>query len=149
MRSQWLFDDDNAKERGVGCDAICNKNPQLIFKWKWTITRGRYAKSRKLVKYVVNGNHIFQRRRIIVHVPCQTSHAKLKNGWTLKALFWHTMYEARVSKNGEHISSYMLEPDEATKKDLALLTRLDAQLMAEKLFEELGRDIIKQVEAAK
>jgi len=59
------------------------------------------------------------------------------------------MYEARVSKNGEHISSYMLEPDEATKKDLALLTRLDAQLMAEKLFEELGRDIIKQVEAAK
>ena len=75
---------------------------------------------------------------------CCICGAELENGWSLQTVFWHTCYEARVECDGDQVVSYNIGVDESTEERPALLTRIDAQLKAEELFEELARDLIRQ-----
>jgi hypothetical protein len=120
MQDNFLFNDNDKRQRGHNCDALCSKDSRLKFKWNWY--------------YVKNGKHL----------PCQKSIAYLKNGWSLEVLFWHTEYSAEVRKNGNDVDNYNIRYDETTKKMPALLNRLDAQLKSEELYEKIGIHIIKQ-----
>ena len=128
MQEHFLFDDDDPKQRGYGCDALRPKDERLKFKWQWIQQRrlcGRKGKDRK---------------------PCQCSEAVLKDGWVLETTFWHTEYEAEVNRHGERVVSYCIRHDEVTKAEPALITRIDAQLKAEQLFEEIGINILEQID---
>lgn len=41
MRDDFLFDDDDPKQRGQGCDAIMSQSARLNYNWKW---RASYLK---------------------------------------------------------------------------------------------------------
>jgi hypothetical protein len=135
MQDDFLFDDENEKQRGFGVDNLCDDDPRLRFKWEWPSTfkhiSGKKYESKQSKK------------------PQQVSKAKLQNGWELEAIFWHLDYEARVNRYGESVDHFgcfasRKEVGKMKKRGLALLTRLDAQLKAEELFKELERDILKQ-----
>ena len=118
MQDHFLFNDSDQKQRGNGCDALCADDPRLKFKWMWT--EGRQGK----------------------RTPRQVSEAVLENGWSLKAIFWQFGYEARVERYGDSIESFMDRWGTGPR----LVTRLDAQLKAEELFEQIGHDILAQCE---
>ncbi len=132
MQDHFLFDDSDPKQRGHGCDSLSSKDKRLKFKWQW-IHRNR-----------LSGVGKSDKRRL----PCQCSEAVLKNGWLLEATFWHCDYEAEIQYYGNMVLSYHIRYDEKIKGEPPLFTRLDAQLKAEQLFEELGLDILDQVEIA-
>ena len=134
MQDHFLFDDDDPKQRGFGCDALQPKDERLKFKWQW-IQERRLSWSR--------GDH---RKKSNKRSPCQCSEAVLKNGWVLETTFWHTEYEASVEHYDETVVSYRTRYDEETKSEPPLLTRIDAQLKAEQLFEEMGIDILEQID---
>ena len=100
----------NDDQRGKGYDALCRQDPRLKFDWKW-------------MDHSARGEG----------VPCQISEAKLKDGWKLRAIFWHTQYEASVERYGETVTNF----------EKGLLTRLDAQLKSEELFYQMGLNIIQ------
>lgn len=120
MQDGFLFNDDDPKQRGVGCDALCPDDKRLKFKWTWNPFLGKDK-------------------------PSQVSEVKLENNWELEVTFWHKYYEACVNCRGELIKTYRVEiDDEFFKGWIPLLTRLDAQLKAEEMFIELGEDIVRQ-----
>ncbi len=110
------------QEVGKGCDRICSKNKRLKFRWKWDYHWAK-DKDRK---------------------PCQLSSAVLQNGWRLEAIEWFDFYEASVSRYDNGVANYRVDAEEATPDRPVLVTRLDAQLKAEELFEQIGKDIIGQ-----
>lgn len=117
MQDHFLFDDDDPKQRGKGCDALCRQDPRLKFDWKW-------------MDHSARGKG----------VPCQISEAKLRDGWTLRAIFWHTQYEASVERHRETVANFETHFDYEPEK--RLLTRLDAQLKSEELFHQTGLNIL-------
>lgn len=132
MQDDFLFDDEDPTQCGKGCDALCADSKRLRFKWQWITESG--------LTWVLNDPRNKSKKRR----PCQCSEAILKNGWKLEATFWHTEYGANTERYGDSIVRYHVNHDDGTKKNPPLLTRLDAQLKAEQLFEELGRDILNQ-----
>ncbi len=132
MQDHFLFDDEDPEQRGEGCDALCPKDKRLKFKWMWTKD---CCNSGGPSRHTKAG----QKRP-----PGQCSEAALKNGWKLEATFRHTDYDADVELYGEGVAGYHVNHADGTKKKPPLLTRLDAQLKAEQLFEELGQDIMRQ-----
>lgn len=147
MQEHFLFDDEDPKQRGRGCDALQAEDAHLKFHWRWPLrTSERLSSSRKIVKRIENGTHIFGRQYLQERAPCQISEAVLENGWCLETVFWHFDYEARVERYGEKVASYhIVHWRDERENPLALLTRLDAQLKAEELFEQLDRDILDQL----
>ncbi len=119
MQDGFLFDSDDPKQRGVGCDSLCADDKRLKFKWAWNPFHGK-------------------------GIPCQCSDAELENGWSFQAVFWHKRYEARVKRYGHHVGTYDIRSDESTPESPTLLTRIDAQLKAEELFKKIGEDIVRQ-----
>ena len=134
MQNHFLFDSDDPKQRGFGCDALVHKDKRLKFKWMWT-------------KDCCNsGGPSFKTKVGQKRSPGQCSEANLKNGWSLEATFWHCDYEAEVNHYDSAVVSYHIRYDEETKTESPLLTRIDAQLKAEQLFEEMGIDILEQID---
>ncbi len=131
MQDGFLFDDGDPKQRGHGCDVLNPKDRRLKFKWQW-VRRNR-----------LSGVSRSDTRRL----PCQCSEAVLKNGWTLEATFWHTDYEAEVNRHDRSISSYHIRLRDEIPGSI-LVTRIDAQIKAEELFEELGISILEQIDKA-
>jgi len=132
MQDHFLFDDNDPKQRGKSCDALCPEDKMLKFKWRWITEK-------ELSWYPNDPRNKSKKRR-----PCQCSEAILENGWRLEATFWHTDYATDVERYGNTVINYHRNYDEGTKENPPLLTRLDAQLKAEQLFEELGKDILRQ-----
>lgn len=133
MQDHFLFNDSDPKQRGQGCDALCTDNPSLKFRWRWTAWRNyRYV--------IIDG----KKKRIENRAPSQISEARLKDGWILRAVFWHSCYGTEVNRYDERVAHYNIEWNQGTKENPPLLTRLNAQLKAEELFEELGKDILDQ-----
>lgn len=136
MQEHFLFDDGDPRRRGKGCDALHFSDTRLKFKFKWKWPAD--------YKWMAGERYEKKKSR----TPCQISEAVLKDGWKLEAVFWYTNYEAVVNRYGNQVCSYGnfdgKELEELTKKGKVLLTRLDAQLKAEELFEQLGHDILKQ-----
>ena len=126
MQDHFLFDDDDPKQRGKGCDALCANDPRLKFKWVWP----------QSFRWL--GGDQYAKKPDKIPQPGQLSETALENGWCLRAVFWHSDYEAEVERHGNNVESYHVGHDKATKGRPALLTRLDAQLKAEELFMELG-----------
>ncbi len=134
MQDDFLFDGDDKRQVGKTCDALRAKDKHLKFKWMWTKDCENSGGPDKNTK---EG----QKRS-----PSQCSEAILENGWSLEATFWHTEYAANVERHRRPLSSYRVDYDSGTREKPPLLTRLDAQLKAEQLFEDLGKDIIRQCE---
>ena len=132
MQEHFLFDDDDKRQVGKTCDALRAEDKRLKFKWMWT-------KDCKRSMGPDSNTKAGQKRS-----PGQCSEAILENGWSLEATFWHTEYAANVELHRRPFASYHVDYDKGTKENLSLLTRLDAQLKAEQLFEELGKDILNQ-----
>ncbi len=125
MQDDFLFDDDDPKQRGVGCDALCADDKRLKFKWTW---------------------HPFGRGKGKVE-PGQCSIANLENGWNLEATFWHTNYSVSVDMGSDPVETYRADINDRFAEGPVLVTRLDAQLKAEELFVNLGKDIVRQCES--
>ncbi len=132
MQDHFLFDDGDPKQRGKGCDVLCRDDKRLKFKWMWN----RDCEN--------SGGPDSNTKAGQKRSPGQCSEAILENGWSLEATFWHTEYAANVERSRRPIASYCVNYDSGTKGKPPLLTRLDAQLKAEQLFEELGKDILEQ-----
>lgn len=132
MQDHFLFDDNDSKQRGKDCDALCSEDKRLKFKWLWTEDCYR------------SGGPSAETAAGLKRSPGQCSEAILKNGWRLEVTFWHTDYDAEVGRYGRVVESYHIHYDEGTKKEPVLITRLNAQLKAEQLFEGLGQDILRQ-----
>ncbi len=129
--SEELFE---REQRGKGCDALCPKDERLKFKWRW-IPEERLSWVRGDLR-----NKSKKRR------PCQCSEAVLKNGWIVRVSYWYNHYEAIVERSTGEAMPVVVESygDMGKAKNKLLCTRLDAQLKAEQMFEELGRDILIQ-----
>jgi len=135
MQEGFLFDCEDDKQCGIGCDALYPKDKRLKFKWKWPLG------------YKWLGGEKHSKKETIIMGG--KSEADLKNGWSLEVQFWHLDYEATVERYGNTVASFGCfcsreDVEKAKKKGIALLTRLDAQIKAEELFESLGIDIINQ-----
>lgn len=125
-------------QRGKGCDALILKDKRLRFKWRW-ITESR------LSWYPNDPRNKSKKRR-----PCQCSEAVLKNGWILEVTYWYDYYQAEVRRRTAEATPVVVESygNMGRAKNKLLLTRLDAQLKAEQLFEKLGIDISTQAPGA-
>ena len=117
MQDEFLFDDNDSKQRGHGVDVLRQKDDGLKADWKWT--RGHGAKMPETNRRCVG----------------QTSEAEVGENITLEAIFWHTYYEATVFWVDNVIASY----GGYDEKPL-ILTRIAAQRKA----EELARQFIKE-----
>lgn len=110
MQDGFLFDRDDDKQRGFRCDSLDRNNPKLKLKWVWgQSTRGNWKK----------------------RVPCQCSEANFGDGWTLKCVFWHTYYDANISRFGKSIGDIGGHCEVDSKK---YKTRIECQIAIEKEF---------------
>ena len=137
MQDDALFNGSDPKQRGHGCDELCPKDKRLKFKWRW-IEEGR------LTWFTGDPRNESKKRR-----PGQVSEAILQDDWVLQAVFWHTEYEAEVRRDNETVYSYHVSPGEETHGNTPLFSRIDAQIKAEELFEEMAKGILRQCEAGK
>jgi len=117
MQDHFLFDDDDAKQRGRGCDRLGTKKDGCALRWTWD----KYGKKR-------------------IGKPNQCCYAEVGKGWQLEVTFWHTMYEAEVRQTGEHVKSFRKEIGDRHPGAI-LVTRLQAQLKAESLLLDVWNDL--------
>ena len=130
MQDHFLFDDADPKQRGKGCDKLGSSDDGLQFKWRWVQVR--------MCSWAPSD----PRQRSNARRPCQTCEAGTvritglpsEGRFELKAIFWHTEYEAVVTWNGEYIV-----------RQRGFLARLDAQRRAEELLEEFLVSSLTQV----
>lgn len=87
--TEYLFNTDDPKQCGVGCDRLGTKKDGLKAKWIW------YNQSK---------------------TPQQISIAKI-GYFTLEAIFWHTNYEATLTWVGNDITSSPDKPRIITRID--------------------------------
>lgn len=116
MRDDFLFDDADSKQRGIGCDRKGGKKDGLALRWTWE-------------KYGKKGE------------PSQTCYASLGEGWLLVAIFWHTNYEAGVEYYGNHIINYSKDIHDDSYKGEVIVTRVEAQLKAEQLVLDVWKEL--------
>ena len=121
MQDGFLFNDEDPKKRGKGCDTLGTKKDGLKLSWNW----GMYKKENK---------------------PGQVCFAKLGH-FCLEAVFWHTDYEAQINYVSDMLVSYQKRKSDTcnppTKKEPILVTRLQAQLKAEQLLINFFNDAKK------
>lgn len=116
MQDHFLFDDNDARQRGKGCDKLGHRGDGLALIWTWE----RYGKKGK---------------------PSQTCYAEIGKGWCLKVIFWHTNYEARVEHVDSGIRNYNVDVGDDKRRGKILVTRLQAQLKAEELVIEVWKEL--------
>ena len=69
-------------------------------------------------------------------LPGQISEADLGDGFLLEAVYWHTNYEARMTRYGESMTSHTPGRDWTDDGGEPLVTRVAAQARAERLALE-------------
>jgi hypothetical protein len=116
MQEHFLFDSDDAKQRGKGCDKLGSKKDGLSLRWSWK----KYPKAKNR--------------------PNQCCYAELGKGWSLEVIFWHSNYEAQVRHVGEHIRSFRKDRGD-TYPGTILVTRLQAQFKAESLLLDVWDEL--------
>ena len=114
MQDHFLFDDDDYKQRGIGCDKLGTKKDGLKFKWSWE----RKGKGK----------------------PNQCCYAEVTRLWGLEVIFWHCEYEAGVRHCDDMIVHWHKHYDD-TYPGKVLVSRLQAQLKAEQLMLEICSEI--------
>ncbi len=129
MQDGFLFDDDDPKQIGHGIDALHQNGDGLKMDWKWT--RGRGAQMPETNRRCVG----------------QTSEAEVGDNILLRAIFWHSYYEAEVYWINNEIASYAVSPRD-DDGELPLLTRVDAQRKAEKLARQFVKDFSRELTTA-
>ncbi len=115
MQDHFLFDDCDPKQRGKNCDRMGTKKDGLKLNWLW-------------------GSHRYEKK------AGQICRAKMGEGFVLQAIFWHTNYEALVSWYGDTIVNWSKDYHDDYGGEV-LVTRLQAQLMAEKLVVDFYNDL--------
>ena len=129
MQDNFLFDDADPKQCGHGVDALRQKGDKLKAHWQWT--RGRGARMPDTNRRCIG----------------QTSEAEIGEGIVLRAVFWHTYYEAEVYWFNNDVASYAIDLKDDTGK-LMLLTRVDAQRKAEKLARQFVERFSRELTVA-
>lgn len=130
MQEHFLFDDEDPKQVGKGCDSLRRSDKRLRFNWNWPL---RY-------KWAGGETHAKTKTRF----AGGESSVELKNGWRLCVGFHYSEYSVEIERYGEQVDEYHVRYDCKSKKNKPLFTRLDAQLKAEELFGDLGADIMRQ-----
>ncbi len=102
---------------GTGLDRVCVTNKNLRFKW----SKGKKFWDRFNEKWIPSKKS-------------QTSEAKLKNGWTLKAINWNTGYGFHIN----HYDNIVLLSDTDAFPD-----RLSCQIASEKALLDFLRKSLK------
>lgn len=139
MQDHFLFDSDDPKQRGKGCDRLGSKKDGLALRWYW----GRVCDR----SWSRGDKNLEDKRR----TPGQCCYAELGKGWSLVVTYWHSNYEAATRYNGDDVRNF--NKDRGDKYPGAMLvTRLQAQLKAEQLtvdvWKEL-RDLLEKKEVFK
>ena len=129
MQDGFIFDGDDPKQRGHGVDSLRQEGDKLKANWQWT--RGRGARMPDTNRCCVG----------------QTSEAEIGENILLKAIFWHSYYEARVSWCDDSVISYDVSPRDNDDRS-PLLTRVDAQRKAEKLARQFVKGFSQELTTA-
>ncbi len=107
---------------GKGADGLKAKDTRLCAKWRWSLHQQPPYNYKSKWK----------------RTPGQCSEAMLSGKFELHVTQWHRYYEASVRRQGEHLWSTSCLNADSSNGSESILTRVDAQITAEKLMVEFA-----------
>ena len=121
MQDHFLFNSDDRKQCGVGCDRLGRMKDGLKYMWTWSDGLVGIKSAGQCCQVILPRPKIYPvGTRTLSVLPL-----------VLQVTFWHSEYEAAVQTDGRSLLPYCISNNDESGQ---LVTRLEAQFKAEELL---------------